>query len=120
MHARAHTHAHTQVLETSSLKCFAETANKRNKLTLIAEPLEKGLADDIEQGEICMTWDRKRQVGGCVCGEECHVWKCEYTHTHPHTHTGHLPAEQVRLGCACCAFRVGVRPGYEGVRKMHV
>ena len=87
MHARAHTHAHTQVLETSSLKCFAETANKRNKLTLIAEPLEKGLADDIEQGEICMTWDRKRQVGGCVCGEDCHVWKCEYTHTHTHTHT---------------------------------
>ena len=86
MHARAHTHAHTQVLETSSLKCFAETANKRNKLTLIAEPLEKGLADDIEQGEICMTWDRKRQVGGCVCGEECHVWKCEYTHTPTHTH----------------------------------
>eukprot|EP00802_Teleaulax_amphioxeia_P003246 Tamp_03249.p1 GENE.Tamp_03249~~Tamp_03249.p1 ORF type:complete len:989 (-),score=348.22 Tamp_03249:779-3745(-) len=50
------------VVETSSLKCFAETANKRNKLTLIAEPLEKGLADDIENGEICMTWDRKRQA----------------------------------------------------------
>jgi U5 small nuclear ribonucleoprotein component len=38
------------VVETSSLKCFAETPNKRNKLTLIAEPLEKGLADDIESG----------------------------------------------------------------------
>lgn len=30
------------VVETSSLKCFAETPNKRNKLTMIAEPLEKG------------------------------------------------------------------------------
>jgi len=30
------------VVETSSLKCFAETPNKENKLTLIAQPLEKG------------------------------------------------------------------------------
>lgn len=29
------------VVETSQLKCFAETPNKRNKLTMIAEPLEK-------------------------------------------------------------------------------
>lgn len=29
------------VVETSSLKCFAETANKRNKLTMIAEPLQE-------------------------------------------------------------------------------
>lgn len=29
------------VVETSSLRCFAETPNKRNKLTMIAEPLEK-------------------------------------------------------------------------------
>ena len=29
------------VVETSSLKCFAETPNKRNKLTFIAEPLDK-------------------------------------------------------------------------------
>ncbi len=29
------------VVETSSLKCFAETPNKRSKLTMIAEPLEK-------------------------------------------------------------------------------
>ena len=32
------------VVETSSLKCFAETPNKRNKLTMIVEPLEKGAA----------------------------------------------------------------------------
>jgi U5 small nuclear ribonucleoprotein component len=30
------------VVETSSLKCFAETPNKRNKLTMVVEPLEKG------------------------------------------------------------------------------
>lgn len=32
------------VVETSSLKCFAETPNKRNKLTMIVEPMEKGEA----------------------------------------------------------------------------
>ena len=36
------------VVETSSIKCFAETPNKKNKLTMISEPLEKGLAEDIE------------------------------------------------------------------------
>ena len=35
------------VVETSSLKCFSETPNKRNKLTMLAEPLEKGIAEDI-------------------------------------------------------------------------
>ncbi|XP_050158973.1 uncharacterized protein LOC126632586 [Malus sylvestris] len=30
-----------------SIKCFAETSNK-NKITMIAEPLERGLAEDIE------------------------------------------------------------------------
>ncbi|KAI9288868.1 P-loop containing nucleoside triphosphate hydrolase protein [Umbelopsis sp. AD052] len=40
------------VVETSALKCFAETPNKKNKLTMIAEPLEKGLAEDIESGRI--------------------------------------------------------------------
>lgn len=48
------------VVETSSLKCFAETPNKKNKLTMIAEPLEKGLAEDIELGTVDINWDRKR------------------------------------------------------------
>ncbi|XP_052246978.1 116 kDa U5 small nuclear ribonucleoprotein component-like [Dreissena polymorpha] len=48
------------VVETSSLKCFAETPNKKNKLTMIAEPLEKGLAEDIENGVVQITWPRKR------------------------------------------------------------
>ncbi|CAK9874035.1 unnamed protein product [Sphagnum jensenii] len=48
------------VVETSSLKCFAETPNKKNKLTMIAEPLEKGLAEDIENGVVSLDWPRKR------------------------------------------------------------
>ena len=47
------------VVETSSLKCFAETPNKRNKLTMMAEPLEKGLGEDIEAGNIKLSWPRK-------------------------------------------------------------
>ncbi|KAB2600604.1 U5 small nuclear ribonucleoprotein component-like [Pyrus ussuriensis x Pyrus communis] len=35
-----------------SVKCFAETPNKRNKITMIAELLlERGLAEDIENGD---------------------------------------------------------------------
>ncbi|GLG92783.1 Elongation factor 2 [Gryllus bimaculatus] len=48
------------VVETSSLKCFAETPNKRNKLTMIAEPLEKGLAEDIENEVVHISWNKKR------------------------------------------------------------
>jgi len=48
------------VVETSSLKCFAETPNKKNKITMIAEPLEKGLAEDIESGAVQMSWNKKR------------------------------------------------------------
>jgi U5 small nuclear ribonucleoprotein component len=48
------------VVETSSLKCFAETPNKKNKLTMIAEPLEKGLAEDIEQEVVQIGWNNKR------------------------------------------------------------
>ncbi|SPO23817.1 probable ribosomal elongation factor EF-2 [Ustilago trichophora] len=38
------------VVETSAVKCYASTPNKRNKLTIICEPLEKGIAEDIESG----------------------------------------------------------------------
>ncbi|CAG2112840.1 unnamed protein product, partial [Medioppia subpectinata] len=48
------------VVETSSLKCFAETPNKKNKLTMIAEPLEKGLAEDIEGEVVQINWNRKK------------------------------------------------------------
>eukprot|EP01094_Clydonella_sp_ATCC50884_P003846 TRINITY_DN12958_c0_g1_i1.p1 TRINITY_DN12958_c0_g1~~TRINITY_DN12958_c0_g1_i1.p1 ORF type:complete len:1016 (+),score=327.51 TRINITY_DN12958_c0_g1_i1:110-3049(+) len=36
------------VVETSSVKCFAETPNTHNKITMISEPLESGIAEDIE------------------------------------------------------------------------
>lgn len=48
------------VVETSSLKCFAETPNKKNKLTMIAEPLEKGLAEDLENEVVSISWNRKK------------------------------------------------------------
>ncbi|KAI2809549.1 U5 small nuclear ribonucleoprotein component [Blomia tropicalis] len=48
------------VVETSQIKCFAETANKKNKITMIAEPLEKGLAEDIENEVIQISWNRKK------------------------------------------------------------
>ncbi|KAE8538711.1 hypothetical protein D1P53_005074 [Cryptococcus gattii VGV] len=40
------------VVETSALKCYAETPNKKNKLTMISEPLEAGIAADIEAGRV--------------------------------------------------------------------
>mmetsp|Transcript_32249 Transcript_32249/g.84013 ORF Transcript_32249/g.84013 Transcript_32249/m.84013 type:complete len:1110 (+) Transcript_32249:169-3498(+) len=48
------------VVETSSLKCFAETPNKKNKITMVAEPLDKGLSEDIEQGVVSIDWPRKK------------------------------------------------------------
>lgn len=48
------------VVETSSLKCFAETPNKKNKLYMVAEPLEKGISEDIEKGNVCIDWDSRR------------------------------------------------------------
>eukprot|EP01063_Lacrimia_lanifica_P035730 TRINITY_DN689_c0_g1_i1.p1 TRINITY_DN689_c0_g1~~TRINITY_DN689_c0_g1_i1.p1 ORF type:complete len:966 (+),score=430.56 TRINITY_DN689_c0_g1_i1:72-2969(+) len=47
------------VIETSSLKCYAETLNKRNKITMIAEPLEKGLAEAIERRDVSLDMDKK-------------------------------------------------------------
>ncbi|KAN0064841.1 hypothetical protein ACQY0O_001898 [Thecaphora frezii] len=40
------------VVETSAVKCYAATPNKKNKLTVICEPLEKGIAEDIESGRL--------------------------------------------------------------------
>ncbi|KAI9300883.1 P-loop containing nucleoside triphosphate hydrolase protein [Cunninghamella echinulata] len=51
------------VVETSALKCFAETPNKKNKLTFIAEPLESGLAEDIESGKLSLKWPAKKLSG---------------------------------------------------------
>mmetsp|Transcript_18743 Transcript_18743/g.46413 ORF Transcript_18743/g.46413 Transcript_18743/m.46413 type:complete len:1029 (+) Transcript_18743:77-3163(+) len=48
------------IIETSSLKCFAETANKRNKLTLIAEPLDDGMAERLEAGKVKIDWEKRK------------------------------------------------------------
>ncbi|KAL4252518.1 Tr-type G domain-containing protein [Abortiporus biennis] len=49
------------VLETSALKCYADTPNKKNKLTMIAEPLERGIAEDIESGRVTMRMTPKER-----------------------------------------------------------
>lgn len=40
------------VVETSAIKCYALTPNKKNKLTMVAEPLDEGIAQDIEDGKV--------------------------------------------------------------------
>src|ERR1700733_7936347 len=40
------------VLETSAIKCYAQTPNKKNKITMVAEPLDQGIAEDIESGKV--------------------------------------------------------------------
>lgn len=49
------------VLDTSGMHCFGSTPNKRNTLTMVAQPLDKGLAADIEAGAVDLRApDRKR------------------------------------------------------------
>ena len=72
MHDLRHLHANLEVKiadpvvafcetvrETSSLRCFSETPNKRNQIHMIAEPLEAGLAADIEAGAVSTDWERR-------------------------------------------------------------
>ncbi|KAI8063798.1 P-loop containing nucleoside triphosphate hydrolase protein [Gongronella butleri] len=59
------------VVETSALKCFAETPNKKNKLSFIAEPMERGLPDAIEGGKINLHWPASK-LGGYL--EEHFGW----------------------------------------------
>ncbi|TVY92081.1 116 kDa U5 small nuclear ribonucleoprotein component [Lachnellula willkommii] len=40
------------VVETSAMKCYAQTPNKKNKITMVAEPLDQGIAEDIESGKV--------------------------------------------------------------------
>lgn len=37
-----------------------QTANKRNKLTFISEPLDDGLAEQLEVGKVNPSWDNKK------------------------------------------------------------
>ncbi|KAJ5566993.1 hypothetical protein N7535_006299 [Penicillium sp. DV-2018c] len=40
------------VVETSAIMCYSITPNKKNKITVIAEPLDDGIAEDIESGRV--------------------------------------------------------------------
>ena len=40
------------VTETSAIMCYALTPNKKNKLTMISEPLDDGITEDIEAGVV--------------------------------------------------------------------
>nr|OQO31225.1 hypothetical protein B0A51_02065 [Rachicladosporium sp. CCFEE 5018] len=50
------------VQDQSSIKCYALTPNKKNKLTFVAEPLDDGIAQDIETGRVSIK-DPVRKVG---------------------------------------------------------
>lgn len=47
------------VIETSREKCIGETPNKRNRFTMIAEPIERGLDVDLEDGLISLDSDQR-------------------------------------------------------------
>lgn len=49
-------------VETSAIKCYATTPNKKNKITMVAEPLDEGIAEDIETGRVNIK-DPARVVG---------------------------------------------------------
>ena len=50
------------VVETSAIMCYAVTPNKKNKITMVAEPLDDGIAEDIESGIVSIK-DPIRKVG---------------------------------------------------------
>lgn len=47
------------VVDTSSMPCYAETPNQKNRLTMTAGPLDNKLADDIENEHISLDLDPK-------------------------------------------------------------
>ncbi|KAJ2551983.1 hypothetical protein EV175_003485, partial [Coemansia sp. RSA 1933] len=50
------------VAETSALKVYGDSPNGKNRLTIISEPMEQGVAEDIESGEVSLDWPA-RKVG---------------------------------------------------------
>lgn len=47
------------VIETSRERCEGETPNKRNRLTMVAEPLDRNLDKDLEEGRITLDADQR-------------------------------------------------------------
>ncbi|PVV02545.1 hypothetical protein BB560_002997 [Smittium megazygosporum] len=48
------------VSETSAIKCFVDSPNKRNRLTMICEPLESMITTDLEAGNVSLKWPVKK------------------------------------------------------------
>jgi len=59
------------VEETSSMQCFAVTKNKKNKLTMICEPLEPKIAREITSDKVSIEWTPK-ELGSYF--EKNHGW----------------------------------------------
>ena len=59
------------VVDTSAIMCYAVTPNKKNKITMVAEPLDDGIAEDIELGKVSIK-DPVRKIGQFF--EENYEW----------------------------------------------
>jgi len=46
--------------ETTQIECFAETPNHKNKLTMICEKLDDGIAEDIETERVSIEWEPRK------------------------------------------------------------
>jgi 116 kDa U5 small nuclear ribonucleoprotein component len=59
------------VVEESATRCYTLTPNKKNRVTMVAEPLEDGIANDIESGAVKIK-DPVRQIARFF--QEKHQW----------------------------------------------
>lgn len=50
------------VVDSSSLACTSQTANKRNQLSVLAEPLDEGIAQDMERQYVDLALHSKQDV----------------------------------------------------------
>ncbi|KAK9452609.1 P-loop containing nucleoside triphosphate hydrolase protein [Dipodascopsis uninucleata] len=50
------------VVDQSAIKCVAETPNKKSKISIVSEPLDAGVGEDIESGKVTLDWP-VRKVG---------------------------------------------------------
>ncbi|KAK9371019.1 P-loop containing nucleoside triphosphate hydrolase protein [Lipomyces kononenkoae] len=50
------------VVDQSSIKPYGETPNKKNRISIIAEPLDPGISEDIESGKVNIEWP-VRKIG---------------------------------------------------------
>lgn len=57
--------------QTTAIQCPSRSPNKANKLTILAEPLDDGISENIEQGRVDINWT-VRQVGKFF--QEQHGW----------------------------------------------